>query len=166
MPVFIIKDFGTTERTAKKLGRGAAAAQVMEAPFAEIVADMMRTEIAVFASEGRRGGGSWKKLKEDTVRKKGNTELLRTRGAKPKYSRPGNDALFKSVTVPGAKFQIVRITNNIVEFGTDAPHADAMQHGAPSKNIPARPFFKFTVHDVERWHRIILGHLTRAVAVE
>jgi hypothetical protein len=127
--------------------RGVDTRVVME----KIVADMMRVETAIFSSQGRRGGGSWAGLKPDTVRKKGTTEILRTRGAKAGYSKFPEDSLFRSLTEPGAEYQVLDISRNRVLFGTDHPYAEVIAE--------RRPFMKFTNVDAERWKAMIAEHL-------
>lgn len=123
--------------------RGQQTTPVME----EIALDMLRLERIIFHSNGRRGGGSWRQLKPDTIRKKGTAEILRTRGAKPGYSHPGNDALYNSLTVIGAPGQILRVSRREVEFGTEVAGADITQK--------TRPFLRFLPTDIERWKGMI-----------
>jgi len=131
----------------------------------KIVADMMRAERATFYAQGRRGGGSWKPLKPDTIRKKGvgYQNILRTDLANPGYSKiEGSnsvDTLFRSLTRPGAQYQILNVTNTSIRFGTDRPYAGAHQHGSWLRFIPARPFMTFLPSDQERWSRMISEHL-------
>jgi len=146
-------DFGAT--------KGRDTAVVME----RIVADMMRVERQTFYAQGRRGGGSWKPLLPDTVRKKGvgYQNILRTDLANPGYSKIGGaqsvDTLFKSLTQPGARYQILDVTNSTILFGTERPYAGAHQHGSWMRFIPARPFMTFLPTDEERWTRMMSEHL-------
>lgn len=135
--------------------RGAETGPVMD----EIALDMIRVEGMIFKSNGRRGGGAWRNLKPDTIRKKGTTQILRTAGARQGYSSPGNDALFRSLTVLGAPGQILEITRRRVEFGTSVESASVHQRGAPSVGIPARPILRFLPSDIARWNRMIAEHL-------
>lgn len=139
--------------------RSGEAAVNAEVPMLKIAEDMMLVERAVFSSGGRRGGGSWARLKADTVRKKGSTEILRTLNAKPGYSRVGGDALYKSLSDPGTQYQILRITNDSVTFGTDRPYAGVHQKGSASRNIRARPILRFLPTDVNRWQNWLLRHI-------
>jgi hypothetical protein len=115
------------------------------------VADMMRVEAAQFSSQGRRGGGSWAQLKPDTVRKKGTSEILRTRGASPGYSKFPEDSLFKSLTEPEAEFQVLHVTKSSIIFGTTHPFAEKLNR--------ERPFMRFLATDRARWGRMIAEHL-------
>lgn len=133
---------------ASKLEQGALKANTMRGPLIEISVDMMKTEEAVFASQGRRGGGSWKPLKPETIKRKGNSLILIESGE-----------LRASLTHPGAKYQILRIGNNEIEFGTARPGAGAHQRGSKSQGLPARPFLRFTGYDESRWIRILTSHL-------
>lgn len=156
----IATDFGTAELEAARLAAVARAARDTQPVMYRIVRDMFRIEGILFQSQGRRGGGSWKRLKEDTIRKKGTTRILFTRGADPSYkSLPGDDVLFQSVARPGAAYQDVKVFRNRIEFGTRRPHAASHQYGAPRKNIPARPFIEFLATDEIRWRRWIGEHI-------
>jgi len=125
----------------------------------KIVADMMRVEAITFKSQGRRGGGSWKKLKPNTIRKKGTHEILMTQGAKSNYTGLEPNALFKSLTEPNAPFQILTITRDSIRFGTDRPYAGAQQYGSWLRFIPPRPFLRFLPTDTHRWRQMIIDHL-------
>lgn len=148
---FIILDVNSsTERVAAKLNLGADAALDNEAPMLKIVEDLFKVEAAIFASQGRRGGGSWAKLKEDTIRRKGSTEILKG---------THDELLFKSLTEPEAEFQILHVDRTGIEFGTDRPFAAVHQTGSSKRNIPRRPFMRFTQFDMNRWNAILGAHL-------
>ncbi len=153
--VFKLIDFDS-ERVAHLFNRATAKAKDFSIPFAEIGEDAMIAEQQLVASRGRRGGGSWAGLTYETIRKKGNAELLYTEGSRPNYSDLGHDALYKSVAHMGAPFQIFRVTPKSLEFGTEVPEARFVQSG--TRRAPARPFFKFTQRDRERWMNILLRH--------
>jgi phage gpG-like protein len=162
MPVeWIIKDYGTPGIVANKMFESAAAAIDMSSVVTEIVFDLFRIEKIMFESEGRRGGGSWKRLAPATVAKKGGTEILRTEGSPPGYGS-GRDLLFRSLTVLGAPYQNIKVKNDFLEFGTKRPYARVHQYGSTARKIPARPFLRFTKNDYERWERMIENHLTKA----
>lgn len=156
----------TTDDAAKvsnRLNRYAHRAQNTLPVMEDIALDMLRVEGLIFSSNGRRGGGSWKQLKKDTVRKKGSVQILRTSEAKPGYSFPGNDALHESLTRKDAPYQIRIVSRRGIEFGTSVPGAAAQQAGAPSKGIPPRPFLRFLQTDIDRWDRMILDYLVVGV---
>ena len=100
-----------------------------------IAADMMRATESLIHSHGRRGGGSWARLKPDTVRKKGDTRILYTSGARPGYTQFGDNTLVRSVTEPNAPYQILNVRNSFIEFGTDRPWAEVVARGS-SKEYP------------------------------
>ena len=100
---FFITDTGDLNRVTKRLQNMSEEAQHTKPVMRLISLDMMEVERAVFDSKGRRGGGSWKKLKLETVKKKGTAEILKTDGAYPTYGSFGNNnTLFKSLTQPNA----------------------------------------------------------------
>lgn len=148
---FNITSEGTAEHVALLLRSGARRGRDTHAVMDKIVADMMRVERAVFDSQGRRGGGSWARLKPDTVKKKGTTEILRTRGAKAGYSKFPADSLFRSLTELGAEYQILDVGNDRILFGTDHPYAEVI--------AGQRPFMNYTNYDAERWKLMIAEHL-------
>lgn len=144
---FIILDTGDADRFAHKLDLSANAGADFAVPLAEIEADIFRIEKNIFSSGGRYGGGSWKKLSPETIRRKqGRTTILRD-----------TDALYNSVTEPGAQFQILEVTPHTLVFGTDRPWAAVHQYGSPY--VRARPFIRFLPSDVDRWSRMLLNHV-------
>jgi phage gpG-like protein len=161
-----IFDFGDAERVASKLGITAEQARTtpMRSVFNKIETEMRLSVGNEFRSQGRRGATSWRKLKEDTVRKKGNERILYTRGSLPGYSDLGNDALFRSLTVRNDPDHIYEVAGYVMEFGTYNPHAKFHQEGAPGRNIPPRPFLRFTRKDMDIWKGLISAHLMKAWA--
>lgn len=145
-----------SERVAGLFDAAAKRATDFRPVLNDIGLDMMRVERALFASQGRRGGGSWGTLKPDTVRKKGTVQILRTEGARAGYSKPGNDALYRSVTNPGATGQLFRVTKNRLTFGTSVKGAEAQQFG--TRKMRARPFIRFTAADTSRWMRMLMEY--------
>lgn len=158
MELYIIDD-GSALRVSNRLNRYAHRAQDTYSVMQAIAKDMLLIEGIVFSSGGRRGGGSWARLKPDTVRKKGSVEILRTGSAREGYSDPGHDALFESLTVEDAPGQVMNITNRGIEFGTEVKAAGIMQSGNAQRNIPARPMLRFLESDIARWDAMIIEHL-------
>lgn len=160
MPFWTIIDFGDTTRSAEQFAQGATRVVETEGVMSRVAEDMMRIEEIIFNSEGRRGGGSWKRLKPDTVRKKGNSQILRGT-SNPVYegsNAVGANALLKSLTEPGAQFQILHVTDEVLEFGTDRPYAEVQAEGG-GQNVPARPFMNFLDSDVEKWSDWFYDHV-------
>jgi len=136
-------------RESLRLEKSAALTKDMQPVFERIFLDMLHVEERVFSAQGRRGGGSWRPLLDDTVRKKGMTEIFYTKGAKPKYSMFGGDTLVRSLTVPDAKFQERLVTNEGIIFGTSVPYASFLHEG--TRKHKARPFIRFIPSDWARW---------------
>lgn len=159
-----ILDFGDAERVARKSATSARQARPvpMRSVFNKIEAEMRLAIGGEFRSQGRRGATSWRHLKEETIRKKGNSRILYTKGSNPDYSNLGNDALFRSLTVRNDPDHIYNVIGYTMEFGTSNPHAKLMQEGAPGRNIPARPFLRFTKKDMEIWKALVSEHLMKA----
>lgn len=157
MPNFELSDGGSAERVAVLLKLGADQAENTNVVMERIYEDMLRVEKLIFSSQGRRGGGSWKRLTEQTILKKGigGNNILRTDLARPGYSKidgsPSIDTLYNSLTRPDAPYQVKAITNDSLVFGTDRPEAEEIN--------AVRPFMRFLPADQERWHKIIIDHV-------
>lgn len=148
---FVVLDVNrSAERVAAKLNLGADRALNNEEPMWNIVEDLFKIEAAIFSSGGRRGGGSWAKLKPDTIKRKGSSEILKG---------THDESLFRSLTEPGAEFQILDVNRTRIEFGTNRPFAYVHQHGSSRRNIPRRPFIRFAPYDYNRWNQILAAHL-------
>lgn len=128
--------------------RIADAATNFHKPLSLISKDMMRVEGQVFKSQGRRGGGSWKNLKPETIKRKKNAIKLIETGD-----------LMHSLSIPDAKHQILIVGTQRIDFGTDKPGAETHQFGSKRQNIPARPYLRFTEYDLTRWKNYIITHL-------
>lgn len=145
----IIRDLDKSiKKEVARLKAGAEAAVNVQGPLHVIYQDMMRVEDALFASQGRRGGGSWKPLAESTIRDKGHDTIL-----------VETTDLLESLTREDAKYQIIHFGEASLEFGTERPGAGAHQKG---RGVPRRPIFKFTKYDEDRWANIISNHLLKA----
>ena len=149
--VFILHDVGESiPKEAARLINTADALNELLPVLNRIAEDMMLVETKVFHSGGRRGGGSWKKLKDDTIKRKGSTEILVETGA-----------LKASLTRPGAQYQVLSYGNgHQIEFGTDHPYALFHDEGT-SGGIPPRPLIKLVPGDPKRWSRWIVEYIAR-----
>ena len=155
MPEIFVTDYGTAKIVAERMYSSAARVDTLKLVMDKILLDLLAVTRTQIDSGGRRGGGGYAHLKQDTVRKKGNAQILRTSGSRPKYDRIDSDALVRSVTVKGAPFQIWITANEGFEFGTDRPWAFVHQYGSPARRIPARPFLRVLPGDADRWTRWI-----------
>jgi phage gpG-like protein len=165
--MFIISGAEEAQYVAGLFEAGAGQGENTRTVMDMIVADMLRIEKIIFRAQGRRGGGSWKALAPDTLRKKGigGYNILRTDLARPGYSKIdghiSSDTLYRSMTEFGAPYQILAVTRNNIMFGTTRPYAGAHQHGSWIRFIPARPFMRFLPTDQTRWMRLINEHLMK-----
>src|SRR5437763_185235 len=150
MPTWIIKDFGSSEKVAENLQAHGERADNMFGVLTKIALDMLESERKLFESGGRRGGGSWKKLKPDTIKRKGHDKILVDTGM-----------LKSSLTELGAPFQVMDITKTTIRFGTDDPIA--IVHDLGLGTVPKRPIIKFTRFDGKRWNEWIVQHLMRGI---
>jgi phage gpG-like protein len=165
MEPIIIDVKHSVTKEAVRLDAVAKQAQNFTTVMERIYLDILKIEHVMFRSQGRRGGGSWARLKPDTVRKKGDWFILRTDRANPGYSKIGKsnsvDTLYNSVTKPNAAYQIWRIEKNALLFGTARPYAGVHQYGSSKRHIPARPFLRFLDTDVRRWDDWMLFHVVK-----
>lgn len=89
-------------------------------------------------------------------------EILRDTGILLNSLSPGQlggGAFPNSYSPPngeGGKEQILKTVADGVQVGTTVPYAGVHQHGAPSRNIPARPFLPHKIPDkwAARWLRV------------
>ena len=88
-------------------------------------------------------GPGWAPLSRDWELRKAaaglDPRILRQKKAGP--------TLFRSVTRYRAPGQVLHITTDSLEFGTDLPYAATQQFGNPTHNIPQRKYLKITVAD-------------------
>ena|SRR5215831_2559237 len=144
MVAFRVTDEGTPRILAEKMFDSSKRAMDTEPIIQLIALDMMEITNTQFTSEGRRGGGSWKRLAPSTIRKKGSSQILQDTGK-----------LIDSLTVPGHGLQILNIGFNEIEYGTRRPWAFVHQHGSRDGHVPARPFLRFRVEDEARWRGML-----------
>lgn len=167
MSEMFVEDNGDFFRVGERLEEAGAAAVVgMDEVMNLILLDMMRANAENIASGGRRFGGSYANLRPDTVKKKGGAEILYTMGARPNYTKLGDDTLVRSVTEPGAEYQHAYTDNEHVELGTDRPYAATHQYGHPGRHIPRRPFLVAAPQDQARWKGWIAEKLMAALTEE
>lgn len=163
MPMkFGVSDYGTPKIVGLRLDKSGQNTLGMKKVMELIFIDMLVGNEANIRSGGHRGGGSYAELRPNTLKKKGSAEILYTRGSREGYKKlKGDDLLVSSVTQPDAPYQIRRVTRDRVELGTKRPRARVHQYGSSKRNIPARPFLQFTLHDVDRWNGWIAEELMR-----
>jgi len=150
MPLVLnIEDYGTPMIVAEHMDESAMASLDLSEPIYRILLDIMRIERVQFESEGRRGGGSWKKLAPSTITKKGHGMILRDK-----------DELINSVTEPGAPHQILEVYPEGFAFGTTRDWAEVHQYG--SDRVPRRPFLRFLPSDAAKWSRWLGDHITNS----
>jgi phage gpG-like protein len=106
-----------------------------------------------FWSHGARSGNIWESLKPATV-----AEKIREGSPSPSEPLRRFGDLFDAMSfipnennevIYGGNWAVFRLTGEVADIG--AIH----QRGAPSKNLPARPFFAFTDEDREEFVREI-----------
>lgn len=143
---FIAKAMGHTVVATKFERMGLAALNAR--PAMELTAlEMLRIIRLNFESEGRRGGGSWRKDTQEWLLRKFRM------GLDPRINR-ATRALYDSFAFPGAPNQQLVITDHSVILGSNLPYAGYVQR--------ERPFVKYTERDRLRLRAIIRDHLMAA----
>jgi phage gpG-like protein len=139
------------EETIHGFSRVAATARNMRPALNKITEDMFKAINTNFTSQGRRGGGSWARVKEDTWRRKKNPLILQE-----------TQRLKWSVTKRRSRNMILEIDADSIQLSSSLPYAETHQYGDPDRKIPARPYIEFVRGDIARWSRIAETELERA----
>lgn len=108
--------------------------------FAAIIEDIQDVLEEEFETEGSSTGSKWAPLKEETILAKAAQEL------DPRILH-ATLLLRESLTGKDDSAEIKVIDPQGFEFGSAVDYGPVHQKGAPSKNIPARPFLRFTEVD-------------------
>lgn len=135
---------------AEHMEESGALANEIENVLMDIAVNMMEITNKNFTSEGRRGGGSWKRLATSTILRKGHSQILVETGD-----------LIDSLTMPGHEYSILNFTPEGLEYGTDRPWAFVHQHGRNDGTIPQRQFLEFLPSDEARWRAMFEVHILR-----
>lgn len=125
------------DRTFRRKMERAAFSVSNAEPFLHVVMDdIERIERALFSSQGRRGGGSWRGLSPETI-------AAKVRKSQDPRINIATGALLHSVSDQHAEYAVREVTRSSLRFGTTAPGAKQSQMH--------RPIFKFTRFDRARW---------------
>lgn len=144
--IFTIRALNTKQVATRFERMGIAA--VNAKPAMETVAElMMRIFAAIFDSQGRRGGGSWK---FDTVEWLTRKQRL---GLDPRINH-ATGSLRRAMSEPGAPHQLLLVTDTEVHLGTDLPYAQKVN--------AERPFVKFRTEDKAEMRRVVRDYLLAA----
>jgi hypothetical protein len=130
-----------TRRIQTRFDRMGAAALNPRPAFKAMLYVLFEIEEALFDSEGRRGGGSWRPVTDSCL------------NLDPRVNH-ASLTMRHAVTKMGAKGQVRRYTENGLIFGLNLPYAATTQ-----KN---RPIFKFTERDRFALRNQIRHHLVQA----
>jgi phage gpG-like protein len=145
------------EIIAEKFDRMGFDALNAKPAFKDVAKYMMEVTDTVFESQGRRGGGSWRrntaKWTAYKAKKGWDLRILHAR-------YPRSNTLRKSVTRPRAGGQILVIEDDFMQLGSSLPYAARHQYG--HGKTPARPYLKFTKRDTTHIRDMIRDHLMRA----
>jgi phage virion morphogenesis protein len=120
-----------------------------------IATDMQRIESAMFTGQGRRGGGSWKRLAPSTV-------ATKARKNQDPRILIATQALMNAAS--GGRNSTWDVTRTGVFVEINLPYAGIQQHGGLSGRgrkvrIPARPYFRWTEYDFNRWTKWIQSYI-------
>jgi len=113
--------------------------------FTKILAYIFDVEKRIFSSEGRRGGGSWRRLSPSWTERK--SELY------PGETRMGiaSGVLYEALTQPDAPHQNIKLQRQQLIVGIALPYIVTQQEN--------RPVIKFTKKDTEHMRGILSDHL-------
>lgn len=121
-----VQIFGAREAELRFTRMGEAAVNAQ--PGMLMVAEEIRQIIATtFRSQGRRGGGSWKRDSREWLARK---VTLETYGGDPRIGFFTGE-LYKSYTQPDARGNILDIGPGHVNVGSDLPWAEAFNEDRP-----------------------------------
>lgn len=134
----------------RQFARGAAQAAAPMDALNRVANDVMRVININFESQGRRGGGSWKRITEEW-------EMRKIREGRPADILYYTLALKKSMTIRGADNQDLQITPNEIDLDTTLDYADVV--GAE------RPFNTVLDSDRQRWANWIRDSILDAMYV-
>ena len=143
---FFIEAFNI-KRVKTQFNRLGAASLDATPAFEAARAVIYRIEGALFDSQGRRGGGSWRRDSQDWLLRK------QREGLDPRINH-ATLALRNSLTMPDDPNQVMEITPFSMKFGSTLPYAATTQSN--------RPVIKFTPYDRAALRGVIRTHLMAA----
>jgi phage virion morphogenesis protein len=115
---------------------------------------LMQITATQFDSQGRRGGGSWRRLTPEYQKRK-------AREGKDPRILHATGVLRKSVTKRRARGQILVINKDSLQFGSNIEYAAVHQRGG-GRGIPARPYLKILPRDRTAIADILGGYIMEA----
>lgn len=143
---YFIEAFGIKQISTRFERMGFAA--ISAEPAMQTIADVMfRIFEQIFNSQGRRGGGSWKRDSPEWLQRKVDM------GLDPRIGH-ATLALRGAFSVRDAEHQKLDVTHTLVNLSTDLPYA-----GTEQRN---RPFVKFTKRDKIEMRTIVRNYLMAA----
>lgn len=140
--------FGTKQWSDSLQGMALAARHPRPFFKEQLIPDMERIEQQLFASGGRRGGGSWAALKPETIARKvkaGNSPRINIATGTLLYTLEDSSAK--------AEGAVRRIVGYRLDFGSRAPGAAQSQK--------YRPIIHFTKFDRRRWALLWARYIVR-----
>lgn len=117
--------------TIRRLTRMGTAAVRARPAMAKVAAYLLEVEGAIFRSQGRRGGGSWRRDTDEWLQRK-----MRL-GLDPRINI-ASEALMRSMSVAGAPHQLLHIGDTRVLLGSTLPYADKVNEERPFTHILER----------------------------
>ena len=137
------------ETKFRKMSRRAADAR----PAWERVAEIIREGIDKnFRSQGRRGGGSWRRLSRPWAQRK------RQAKADPRILF-GSGLLHASLTRKGHEDHVYKPTRTSLALGTAVPYGRVHRTGSKRQGIPKRDYTRMTSRERDRMRAAVRDHL-------
>lgn len=140
-----IQIFGEKKAAARLVRLGSHVSDI--SPVGSLIGDVFRNAAdKTFSSQGRRGGGSWKRLAPETIRRKARL------GLDPRIEH-ATLLLRNSLTQKGHPQQVLTVHRDGIDFGSSVKYARNQDRGS---NVPKRPLVKLVAGDISRIKGIIL----------
>jgi phage gpG-like protein len=145
--------FGETQ-VAMNLRRGITALGDMKPALDVVADDMMYVVEKTFTGQGRRYGGSWAALNEQTIKRKA------AKGQDPRINI-ATGRMMRAFSLRGSEHQVLRVGTHSIELDSDLDYPEFIQDG--TSKMPARPFIDFYPQDRKKWAQICKEYLAEAM---
>jgi phage gpG-like protein len=119
----------------------------------QLVFDAIR---ANFDTEGAYSGATWQPISDEWLARK--IEMGLDEGILTARHR-----LMDAMTSRESRYGRSRVTRDSITIDTTLPYSDVHQYGEPDRNIPARPYIRFTEKDRRTWVRVAERSIMEAI---
>jgi phage gpG-like protein len=116
--------------------------------------DMMYVIEKTFTGQGRRYGGSWAALDEQTIKRKA------AKGQDPRINI-ATGAMMRAFSLRDSEHQILHVLPHSITLDSDLDYPGYIQDG--TDRMPARPFIEFYPQDRKLWAKICAEYIAEAM---